>query len=90
MARILVTPEQVHEVANQFQNASQETEQMVQRLESTMNNLAPNWDGMTKQRFYSDYETWRSSMRNFVQLLSQISQELHTIGDRFAAADQQS
>jgi WXG100 family type VII secretion target len=89
MARILVTPEQAHDVANQFNSASQESEQMVQRLESTMNNLQPNWDGMTAQRFYGDYENWRNNMRQFVQLLSQISQELHAIADRFAAADQQ-
>jgi len=89
MARILVTPEQVHEVANQFNSASQESEQMVQRLESTMGNLAPNWDGMTAQRFYGDYENWRTNMRTFVELLAQVSQELHAIADRFAAADQQ-
>jgi len=89
MTRILVTPEQVHDVANQFNAASQESEQMVQRLQSTMNGLAPNWDGMTAQRFYGDYENWRNSMTQFVQLLSQISQELHAIADRFAAADQQ-
>jgi WXG100 family type VII secretion target len=89
MARILVTPEQVHDVANQFNNASQESEQMVQRLEGTMNNLSPNWDGMTAQRFYGDYENWRNNMRQFVQLLAQVSQELHSIADRFAAADQQ-
>ncbi|MBN1266495.1 MAG: WXG100 family type VII secretion target [Anaerolineales bacterium] len=89
MARILVTPEEVHQVANQFNQASQESEQMVQRLESTVNNLAPNWDGMTSQRFYSDYETWRTSMRQFVEMLGQVSQEMHAIADRFAAADQQ-
>jgi WXG100 family type VII secretion target len=89
MARILVTPEDVYNVANQFNDASQESEQMVSRLEGTMNNLAPNWEGMTAQRFYSDYENWRNNMRQFVQLLAVVSQELHAIGDRFAAADQQ-
>ena len=89
MARILVTPEEVHNVANQFSQASQESQDMIGRLESTMSNLEPQWEGMTKQRFYQEYQNWRNQMRNFVDLLNQISQELHAIADRFAAADQQ-
>lgn len=89
MARILVTPEQIHKVANQFNTASQDSEQMVQRLQSTLTSLEPDWDGMTAERFYGDYENWRNSMTQFVQLLAQISQEMHAIADRFAAADQQ-
>ena len=89
MTRIAITPEQVHDVANQFNGVSQQSEQVVNRLEATVSNLAATWEGMAKQRFYGDYETWRSSMRGFVQLLNQVSQELHTIADRFSAADQQ-
>ena len=89
MARILVTPEEVHNVANQFSQASQESQDMINRLESTMSNLEPQWEGMTKQRFYQEYQNWRNQMRSFVDLLNQISQELHAIADRFAAADQQ-
>ena len=89
MTRIAITPEQVHDVANQFNGASQQSDQVVNRLESTVNGLAARWEGMAKQRFYGDYEIWRSSMRGFVQLLGEISQELHAIADRFSAADQQ-
>ena len=89
MARILVTPEEVHNVANQFSQASQESQDMINRLESTMSNLEPQWEGMMKQRFYQEYQNWRNQMRSFVDLLNQIGQELHAIADRFAAADQQ-
>ena len=85
--RIGITPDEVRGVATQFNNASQETEQMVGRLESTINNLAPTWEGMAKERFYGDYENWRSTMRNYVQLLAQISQELRAIADRFQGVD---
>ncbi len=51
--------------------------------------MQPQWEGMTSQRFYQDYEQWRTSMGQFVELLSQIGTELDSIADRFAAADQQ-
>lgn len=88
MVRIKVTPEQVHEVANQFKQASQQSQEIVNRLQSTMSSLQPEWEGMTQQRFYGEYEQWRNSMNQFVQLLQSIAQQLDAIADRFAAADQ--
>lgn len=88
MARIKVTPEQVHQVANQFKQASTQSQEMVSRLGSTMSGMQPEWEGMTQQRFYSDYEQWKTSMTQFVQLLNQIGTQLDAIADRFTAADQ--
>jgi len=88
VARIKVTPEQVHEVANQFKQASQQSQDMVSRLQATMSSLQPEWEGMTQQRFYAEYEQWKTSMGQFVQLLQSIGQQLDAIADRFAAADQ--
>jgi WXG100 family type VII secretion target len=88
MSRIKVTPEQVHQIASQFKQSSQQSQDMVTRLQQTMSGLQPEWEGMTQQRFYSDYEQWRQSMTQFVQLLSSIGQQLDQIADRFAAADQ--
>jgi len=88
MARIKVTPEQVHQVANEFKRAGTESQQMVTRLEQTMGSLEPDWEGMTKQKFYGEFQQWRTSMRQFVELLNNIGQQLDVIADRFAAADQ--
>lgn len=89
MARITVTPEQVHEVAGKFEAASQQSQEMVNSLQGTMNQLDPEWEGMTAQRFYQEYQQWHQSMTQFVEMLNQIGQELHAIAERFAAADQQ-
>lgn len=88
MARIKITPDQIHQVANQFKQASQQSQDMVGRLQSTMSSVQPEWEGMTQQRFYGEYEQWKTSMGQFVQLLSSIGQQLDAIADRFAAADQ--
>ncbi|MBC7250259.1 MAG: WXG100 family type VII secretion target [Anaerolineae bacterium] len=88
MVRIRITPEQVDDVARQFEGASQESSQMVSRLESTMSNLAAEWEGVSKERFYQDYEQWRTNMRQFVELLDSIGKQLHATAERFRVTDQ--
>ncbi len=85
--RIKITPEQVRQVANQFKQASQQSQEIVNRLQATMNNLQPDWEGITQQRFYGEYEQWRTSMNQFIQLLQSIGQQLDAIAERFAAVD---
>lgn len=88
MARIKITPEQIHQVATQFKTAGQQSQEMVSRLQSTMSSMQPEWEGITQQRFYGEYEQWKTSMGQFVQLLQSIGQQLDAIADRFAAVDQ--
>lgn len=89
MARIRVTPGQVRQVAAQFSQASSQSEDMVGRLTNAVNGMQPEWEGMTSQRFYSDFQQWSAQMRQFIELLKSINTQLNQIADRFAAADQQ-
>lgn len=89
MARIRITPEQVRGVASQFSQAANQSQEMVSRLTNAINSMQPEWEGMTSQRFYSDFQQWSAQMTRFVELLNGIGQQLNQIADRFAAADQQ-
>lgn len=89
MVRIRISPEQVRNVANQFRNASQESSDIVNRLNSAMSGIEPEWEGLTKQRFWGEYQAWRNSMTQFIKLLESIGQQLDAIAARFASADQQ-
>jgi len=89
MARIRITPEQVRQVAGQFAQAAHQSQEMVTRLTNAVNAMQPEWEGMTSQRFYGDFQQWSSQMARFVELLNSISTQLNQIADRFAAADQQ-
>ena len=88
MARIKITPDQDRQVGSQFKQASQQSQEMVSRLQNTMNGMEPEWEGLTKERFYQEYEQWRNSMNQFVELLNGIGQQLDAIAARFEAADQ--
>lgn len=89
MARIKITPEQVRQVAQQFAQASSQSQEMVSRLTNAINSMQPEWEGMTSQRFYGDFQQWSAQMKQFTELLNSINQQLVQIADRFAAADQQ-
>jgi WXG100 family type VII secretion target len=87
MARIKITPEQVRQVANQFKSESQQSQQMVSRLQQQVNSMQPEWEGMTSQRFYADFQQWQTTMRQFVELLQGIGTELDQIATRFETVD---
>lgn len=89
MARIRITPEQVRQVASQFAQAATQSEEMVGRLTNAVNTMQPEWEGMTSQRFYSEFQQWSTQMRQFSELLKGIQTQLNQIADRFATADQQ-
>ena len=88
MARIRISPDQVRQVGSQFKQSSQQSQEMVTRLQNTINNIMPEWEGLTQQRFYQDFQQWQTSMTQFVELLNGIGQQLDAIAARFEAADQ--
>jgi WXG100 family type VII secretion target len=86
--RILVTPEQLDQVAGQFKSSSEQSQQMISRLAQQVNGLQGQWDGMTKQRFFQDFQAAQKQMNTYVQLLESINAELKGIANRFRQADQ--
>lgn len=89
MAKITITPEQIRQVSSQFSQSSGQSQEMVTRLTNALNTMQPDWQGMTSQRFYSDFQQWSGQMTKFVELLNSISTQMNQIADRFATADQQ-
>ena len=87
--RIKINPDQVRGVAGQFKNAGAESEALINRLQQTVNGMAPDWEGLTKERFYNDFQQWQAAMRQFVQLLNGIGQQLNDIATHFEAVDKQ-
>lgn len=89
MARIKITPEQVRQVAQQFAQAASQSQDMVSRLTNSINSMQPEWEGMTSQRFYGDFQQWSAQMKQFTELLNGINQQLVQIADRFSTVDGQ-
>lgn len=88
MVRIRISPDQVRQAGNQFKQASQQSQDMISSLQNLMSSMEPEWEGLTKERFYQEYQQWKTSMTQFVELLNNIGQQLDAIAARFEAADQ--
>ena len=89
MARIVISPERVREVSNQFRTSGQQSQEIINKLDSTLNSLYSEWEGMSEQRFMNDYNSSKVIMQKFTELMERISEELNTIAERFAVADGQ-
>lgn len=87
MARIKITPQQVRQVSQQFKQSSQQSQEMITRLQSTINGMQSEWEGLTKERFYNEFQQWQQSMKSFVELLNGIGGQLDVIAQRFEEAD---
>ncbi|MGM1045166.1 WXG100 family type VII secretion target [Paenibacillus uliginis N3/975] len=86
--RILITPEQVEQVANQFKQSGEQSQQIVNSLTQSVNGMEGQWDGMTKQRFFQEFQEASRLMNSFVQTLDSISTELKAIAQKFRMADE--
>lgn len=89
MSRILITPEELDRIASQFRNGANSSKDLSDRLNSAIQSMQGQWDGMTQQRFFQRYETDKKNMLTYIQMLTDVSTELKNIADRFRQADQQ-
>jgi WXG100 family type VII secretion target len=87
--QIRITPEEMEQVASKFQSNADQTSQIIQSLNSTMEGLVQNWEGVTRNSFYAEFQQQKKSMDDFVLLLQQIHTDLMTIAGNFRTADQQ-
>lgn len=85
--RIKITPEQIRGVAHEFRNASAQSEDMVNRLETNIVGMESDWEGLTKEHFYQQFQDWKKTMVHFVQLLDGINRQLVSIAGDFEEVD---
>ncbi|GIO96551.1 hypothetical protein J14TS5_16370 [Paenibacillus lautus] len=86
--RILVTPEQLEQVSTQFAQSGQLSSNLVERLQRSIHEMEGQWEGMTRERFYGDYQQARATMVKFVECLQSISTELKQISVKFRSTDE--
>ncbi|GAB6990115.1 CdiA C-terminal domain-containing protein [Paenibacillus pini] len=88
MTRIIVSPDQLLTVANQFECARQEVDRMSNQLKQQILWLQYNWDGVTQQKFYAYYQESVQIINIFVPLVNSIKEELIRKSIEFRQADE--
>ncbi|MNJ58997.1 hypothetical protein D3C77_546590 [compost metagenome] len=90
MAKILITPEEMDRIAGQFNSAATQSQDISSRLNSAIQGMQGQWEGMTQQKFFQRYEEDKKNMLKYIEMLQAVDTELKEIATRFRTADQQS
>lgn len=87
MSQIMVSPDQIRQLSGQFQQASQDSQNILGGLQNAVNNMQGEWEGAAQQQFFQEFEQWKASMTQFTQLLDNIVQGLNEYAARLDAAN---
>ncbi|MEK4075981.1 WXG100 family type VII secretion target [Paenibacillus sp. FSL M7-0656] len=89
MSTIKVTPEQLHHVSNQVDQARQQLESIRSDLTRQIMFVQMMWMGATQERFYYEFEQSRPILDKALEGMVNTSKELKDIATRFQDADAQ-
>lgn len=87
MSKILVPPEVLLAVSDQFDRASDQLEANKNTLNQQIQMLASCWDGTTCSRFYYDFQQAYRDMKLTIEHIQVTSQELKRIAYKFMQVD---
>lgn len=87
MSKILVPPEVLLAVSDQFDRASDQLEANKNTLNQQIQMLASCWDGTTCSRFYYDFQQAYRDMKLTIEHMQVTSQELKRIAYKFMQVD---
>ncbi|MHA7579809.1 WXG100 family type VII secretion target [Paenibacillus vandeheii] len=89
MSTIKVTPEQLHHVSKQVDQARQQLEHIRSELTRQIMFIQMMWMGATQERFYVEFEQSRPILDRALESMVGISKELKDIAMRFENVDAQ-
>ncbi|OAX45803.1 WXG100 family type VII secretion target [Paenibacillus sp. AD87] len=89
MSTIKVTPEQLHQVSNQVDQARQQLESIRGDLTRQIMFIQTMWMGATQERFFYEFEQSRPILDKALESMVNTSNELKDIATRFQDADAQ-
>ncbi|OME98415.1 hypothetical protein BK124_14465 [Paenibacillus amylolyticus] len=87
MNTIKVTPEQLHHVSNQVDQARQQLEHIREDLTRQIMFLQQMWLGVTQERFYDEFARSRPVLQKALESMVNTSKELKDIATRFENVD---
>ncbi|WP_128102683.1 WXG100 family type VII secretion target [Paenibacillus sp. DCT19] len=90
MSTIKITPEQLHHVSTQVEQARQQLEQIRGELTRQIMFVRMMWTGATQERFFYEFERSGPILDKALESMVNTSKELKVIATRFEDADAQS
>ena len=89
MTQIRVSPGRLDRVANTFTAQKEEVEQLTAQIRSAVEDLDPEWDGVSENKFLNAWGETGLQMNRFADLLGDITSELRHVANVFRQLDQE-
>lgn len=83
-----VTPSILSREAEELTNLNERFKRVVEQLETSENALNGMWDGEANDTFHTAFITDKEKMIQFYNLIIKYANQLKTISDRYAKAEQ--
>ena len=87
MSRILITPEELEGAAVEFLTASQQTEELIGRLSSIVQDLSSVWEGAAQSAFFQKFDELKPSLEVFIEITEGINNQLNGVADTLRTTD---
>lgn len=89
MASIRVTPETLSEQGNDLIGYAGDLADILSQIDSKINEIIGGWDGLAQDAYFSMYETMKSSLDKFPELVESLGNATVSAADAFASVDEQ-
>ena len=87
MAQLRVTPEQLRGRASEYRTQGEQVQEVITKLDSLINTLESEWEGISASRYISQYSDLRPSFVSMQQLITELASALDQEANKFEAAD---
>ena len=87
MAQLRVTPEQLRSRASEYRAQGEQVEEVITKLDSLINTLESEWEGVSASRYIAQYSDLRPSFVSMQQLITDLASALDQEANKFEAAD---
>ena len=87
MAQLRVTPEQLRSRATEYRAQGEQVQEVITKLDSLINTLESEWEGVSASRYISQYSDLRPSFVSMQQLITELASALDQEANKFEAAD---
>lgn len=81
-----VSTDELVVAATEFEQAADDMQLIIERLEKTIAHLEENWQDAGKQTFYQYYDEWHRYMGGFSEILNLTAKELKSIAENYDEA----
>ncbi|MDR0268495.1 WXG100 family type VII secretion target [Paenibacillus sp.] len=86
--RIKIDPEQIQRIGDRFLQCCDQNLSMAKELKSLIDGLQGDWEGKSRERFYSSYQDAHKQLESASTLLKSVGDELKAISERFRKTDE--